>query len=59
MCYQIGQTCSPRSSEHSGSLGGPLNRLPLQDWSSLNKLAGDVGLQGFTRVAPFGFGGVS
>ena len=33
-----------------------MNMLPLQDWFSLNKLAGSVGLQGFTRVALFGFG---
>ena len=57
VCCQIGQTCPPHKSEHSRSPGGPMNLLPLQDWSSLNKLSGDVGLWGFTRVALFGFGG--
>ena len=52
------QTCPPCRSEHSGSSGGPMNLLPPQDWFLLNKLAGSEGLQGFTRVALFGFGGL-
>ena len=44
ICYQIDQPPPPQGSEHSGSLGGPMNPLLLWYWSSLNKLAGDVGL---------------
>ena len=34
-----------------------MNLFPLQDWSSLNKLAGDVGF--FLGIAIFVLGGVS
>ena len=35
-----------------------MNLLLPQDWSSLNILAGVVGLYGFKLVAIFGFGGL-
>ena len=35
-----------------------MNLLKPQDWSSLNKLADELGLWGFTRIALFGLEGL-
>ena len=44
LCVAKFTNLSPHGSEHSGSLGGPTNVLPPQDWSSINKLLRDLGL---------------
>ena len=45
MCVsRLAEPALPHGSDHSGSSGGPMNLLPLQGWSSLDKQEGDVGL---------------
>ena len=58
VCVAIFTNLSPNGSENSGSLGCLMNMLPPQDCSLLNKLLGNLGLQVFTGIALFGFGGL-
>ena len=48
LCVAIFPKLSPLRSEHSRSLGVPMNLIPLQDFSSLNNISLDVVLYMFT-----------
>ena len=48
---------SSQLSKQKGSSDIPINLLKPQDWSSINKLAGELDLWWFIRIALFGFGG--